>query len=583
MAIERLTNSSDESSFGDLLEARTIYAIPPFQRPYKWKPKHLHQLQEDLNRLIDGEEDAHFMGAVIMDQVAASSASKPSIHELIDGQQRMTTMYLLICASVRTLLRNKENETASAYASSYLFLVEGSTRARPRLLPSLPDQGDLNNVLDDLWNSGLQLELSHLSLAKLPTTEVNGGRISANYGELQKFTNQIFKLRGLEGIEEMLNKALRSITVVEIIVKDPTSGPKIFDSLNSRQEPMTTGDLVRNEIFSKTARQDPELAEELDLQKWQPFYSSFKRENLDTFEGFFFPYGLIKDPQFKKSEVYTGLRKSWENLTPTEVIAQLQDFSVEYQDLVFGENQGNLPKALSASVRRLHNMKFARAALPFLMQVTHSVKKEELSPQTAVSILSSVESFLMRRALCNIEPTGLHAVFKALWRRLDGEYTSEAVWEKFLEAKTVTVPSDEDVTRILRQEDKPFYGKSVDRFFLFEYNASFGGDVMDDAFSSLWIEHVLPQSYTKKYWPQFSEEEHNRLKDSVGNLLPLSEEMNRDVGQRSIEDKVAIYKVDSKFKSTREFAENRKSWTPEDIRSRTEIISKWAVKRWPSS
>jgi hypothetical protein len=370
------------------------------------------------------------------------------------------------------------------------------------------------------------------------------------------------------------------LTVVQIVVKDPTSGPKIFDSLNSKQEPMTTGDLVRNEIFSKIARIDPQRAEELDRELWQPFYASFKREKLDTFEGFFFPFGLIQNSQFKKSDVYPELRRVWSELSPEEVMSQLGGYKSEYQDLVFGDNTCGFEKRLANGVARLNQMSFARAALPFLMQVLHEARVGEITQDQAAELLEAVEAFLVRRALCSIEPTGLHAVFKKLWKDLAGVYTTESLRRAISAAKTVTVPSDDDV---LRSFEKPLYGKAICKHFLYEYNLSVGGDTSKMDFESIWIEHVLPQSYHAKNWSTFTEEEHSACKDLAGNLLLLTDVMNKDVGQDPFAKKAKIYEEDSMFKSTRVFAKTYKTWQQEQLLARTQELSRWAVIRWPFS
>lgn len=577
MAESRLTNNSEETSFNKLLETRCYYTIPPFQREYKWKPQNLEQLLADVTNVIEEQEEAHFMGALILDQLS-SSPSAPSIYEVIDGQQRLTTVYLLISAIVRVFLKEKRSEKAAEIALNYLFTRESTNQLRSRLTPSMPDQGDLNMVLDDLWNSGLSEALATYVLVKLPTNEVNQGRVKKNYEFFRADLQKKFRSEGEESVVAFLQAALDRLTVVQIVVKDPTSGPKIFDSLNSKQEPMTTGDLVRNEIFNKIARQNPELAQTLDKQLWQPFYMSFKRDGQDTFEGFFFPFGLIKNSQFKKSEVYPGLRKMWHEMAPTEVIQELEEYKYEYQDLVFGEQKGGYSQEVNKRVLRHNRMGLIKAGLPFLMSVLHASRTGQINDLQAKGMLDATESFLVRRALCSLEPTGLHAVFKKLWKDLDGTYSGDAVAAVLSDAKTVSKPSDEEVVVSF---SKPFYGKSIAKYFLYEYEVSLAGDLSNTSFDDLWIEHILPDSYHQKNWPSFSLEEHEKLRHFAGNLLPLSESMNRDLGQGSLQIKSKIYGDDSGYKSARVFASTFSEWNPELLLIRNRELASWAVKRWP--
>ena len=576
MAESRLTHNSEETSFKKLLETRCYYTIPPFQRAYKWRKQNLEQLMSDVVALIEEQEDAHFMGALILDQLP-SSPSAPSIYEVIDGQQRLTTVFIMIAGIVRALLKEKEMEKASEIALNYLFTRESTNQLKSRLVPSLPDQGDLNMVLDDLWNSGLGESLSSYVFIKLPTNDVNDGRIKRNYDYFRGEFFKEYRTTGIDRVLTLLEAALEKLTLVQIVVKDPTSGPKIFDSLNSKQEPMTTGDLVRNEIFNKIARSDPSLAQDLDRQLWQPFYTSFKRDGEDTFEGFFFPYGLIVNSQFKKSEVYPGLRKMWQDLSPSEVIDQLSSYKGDYQDLVFGTNTINHSREISKRISRFHRMGLIKAALPFLMSVSRAVRVQEISEIEACELLDITEAFLVRRAICSLEPTGLHAVFKKLWKDLNGEYSRESFRKVLQDARTVSNPSDDDVRTAF---DRPFYQKSVSRYFLIEYETSRGGDTANVSAVPMWIEHVLPNSLHAKNWPQFQASQHEKYKDFVGNLLPLSEEMNRDLGQAAFDRKRVIFKEDSHYKSTREFAENYKNWDVESLLERNSMLAAWALTRW---
>jgi uncharacterized protein with ParB-like and HNH nuclease domain len=100
----RLTNNSDETDISDLLSGDSIFAVPYFQRPYKWKPARLQQLNSDLLNLVDEQIDFHFLGAVIL-HGRRSNPSDPNFFDVIDGQQRITTLFLYLCATVKILCR----------------------------------------------------------------------------------------------------------------------------------------------------------------------------------------------------------------------------------------------------------------------------------------------------------------------------------------------------------------------------------------------------------------------------------------------------------------------------------------------
>jgi len=251
---------------------------------------------------------------------------------------------------------------------------------------------------------------------------------------------------------------------------------------------------------------------------------------------------------------------------------------VPYQDLVFGLNESGFGKPLAQSVMNLHLMSLPAAAYPFAMKVLLEARAGNIDEDVAVHVLHELESFLVRRAICSIEPTGLHAVFKGLWFSLDGRINGTAVREYLSNIKTVEYPTDEKVRKFL---DDSLYGKGIGKYFIWEYDRSLGGDThgKEDYKNRLWIEHVLPQTLPKKGWEAFDSKIHQRVVHQAGNLIPLTDEMNKNVAQLPYGDKKSKIREMSKYKSARDFTKSG-DWTPELLAKRTEHLKAWAVMRW---
>src|SRR4029077_9039551 len=136
----------------------------------------------------------------------------------------------------------------------------------------------------------------------LASTGGSRGNIRNNYLAALRFLKDQISKEGTDRLRAIYRAILDSMSVVQIDVDDPLNGPKIFDSLNSEQEPMTIGDLVRNEIFSKIVEEQPHVIEQIDETCWQPFYKRFHQNGQNLFDAYFFPYGLTRDPNLRKSE-----------------------------------------------------------------------------------------------------------------------------------------------------------------------------------------------------------------------------------------------------------------------------------------
>jgi hypothetical protein len=411
----------------------------------------------------------------------------------------------------------------------------------------------------------------------LAATGTDKGTLRTNFRSACRFLKEQFDQNSIERIRAIAKAILDSMSVVQIDVSDPTNGPKIFDSLNSNQEPMTIGDLVRNEIFSKVAEAHPTTIESIDNAHWRPFYDRFQQDSTNLFDSYFFPYGLIQDPNLKKSEVYTSLKKAWHGINdPAQIIGQLATYQDAFIDIMTGSNRQGLPSGVHQRFKDLYLAGAPRSTYPFLMQLSRAVQLTTVDESAAIEVMEVVESFLVRRALCGHEPTGLHAVFKKLWNESEDNLTVTRVAELIRLHKTVVWPTNEEVQRAI--EARPLYGVAVTAFVLLQYDRSLGGDQPSDV---PWVEHVLPVSPDPEWFKVFTKEQHSQLKDLLANLLPLSQQMNQSLSNGPFSAKRGRYISDSMFKSARKLAEDNKEWTPDSLQMRSLELADWAVKRWP--
>lgn len=573
----RLTNNSDETDIAALLSGDVVFSIPFFQRSYKWKPDRLKQLNEDIMALVDGESEFHFLGAVII-HGRRSNPSEPTLYEVIDGQQRITTLFLYVCAATKILAENEEvNEAAGLFLKYLAIPRETSLASNLKLHPCKEDRSQFNQVVEDLLKvKSLRSAISSSKFKFLPSSGKDKGILKNNYGLALRFFRKQFEEGGLERVRGVYQRMLECMSVVQIDVWDPTNGPKIFDSLNSRQEPMTIGDLVRNEIFSRVADEHPVEIEQIDQHSWQPFYQKFQCGGRNLFDSYFFPYGLIQNPNLRKSEVYTYLRDNWSKIEdPEDIINQLAVYQHSFVDLLTGSNNQGHSKSVFDAFANLHRLGAPSSTYPFLMQLSQANKDRMISDADTTSILGLIESFLVRRAICGHEPTGLHAVFKRLWVDCKNEYTAKNVENEIRKHKTVVWPDDKTFKESV--ETRALYGSAITNYFLQEYDKSLGGDYPENI---PWVEHVLPENPVPSWFDHFTKDEHRDMKDRLANLIPLSKEMNQSLSNRIYSEKRAKYESDSMFKSSREFAREYDEWKPEQLLARGEKLAKWCAERW---
>lgn len=333
----RLTTNSSETDIASFLSFDSVFAIPYFQRPYKWEKGRVDQLCQDLLKVVD-ENTSHFLGAIII-HGRPSDPSDPKVYEVIDGQQRITTIFLVLLALARVFCKAKEYAEAVGLFQKYLVIGrEISLYSNSKLHSSRDDRAQLNFVIKEILSDPeFSNRLPHFEYKQLNTTADDKGLLRNNFRAAVRFFDQQLETEGIQRVKDLYYAFVKSITFVQIDVTDPTNGPKIFDSLNSQQEPMTIGDLVRNEIFSKIADAAPADIEQMDLSAWRPFYEKFIVNGTNYFDEYFFPYGLVLDPNIKKSEVYAQLRDKWKDTgDPKTIIAALAQYQDAFLDLTLG-------------------------------------------------------------------------------------------------------------------------------------------------------------------------------------------------------------------------------------------------------
>lgn len=574
----RLTTNAQETTLGDVLAIGPgLYLIPFFQREYRWAPDKANNLLEDILNVVDGLTDKHFLGAVIVHGRRANPTD-PKVFEVIDGQQRLTTAFLFMAALVKVLANLKEFDESAKLAQNYLQIGRDYRKSNLRIHSSRLDRSMVAAVIEDLRSDARLVDaLSPYTLNALPSYGPTKGPIRNNYNRFKRFFTEEFEQGGLERVRQIYEAFLNSFTVVQIDVIDPTDGPKIFDSLNSRQEPMKISDLVRNEIFRKISDENPEKIERIDEEVWQPFYAAFDIEDANHFEKYLFPFGLVSDPNLRKSDVFINLRNQWNKVEdPVQIIASLDHYKAPYIDTLFGTNLCAFRPALARRYARLASLGAPSSILPFTMRLGRAVIDQEVDDLAAAEVLDVVEAFLVRRAIVGHEPTGLHAVFKRLWSDIAGDVSAASVIRAISDHKTVAWPDDDEVREAI--ETRPLYGSAITPFLLLEYDISHGGDTHDRIET---IEHVLPQTSGVDWKHIYGEKFVAGDLNALPNLVPCTGRMNASIGNQSYDLKKARFSQDSKFKSTREFSNTYVQWDRSGFLARAGKLAEWAKNRFP--
>jgi hypothetical protein len=549
--------------------------------------KELSDFLKDLERARD-EKSPQFLGAMIVFE-RQSSVGDPKILEVVDGQQRLTTLTLFICGIISAFCRAKRYSDAARLFRVFVWHNQPvSFGSNLRLHPSRLDRMQFNQIISELLaDANLVAELQSPNVTYLAALTEGESKVGAQYKRIRRYIDSQVKESGADVLNELTDTLSAYFTVVTIRLKDPTNCSRIFERLNFRGVPVTTGDLVRNEIFAKMAGKDVVEIEQLNTHVWEPFYKKFQPAQL--FNDYFFPYGLVLKSTVTKGEVFSELRNQWAGVSdPNVILGQLAHYQDAFLDYCNNTNNLGLSKFVKRALQNIRASDAPASIYPFVMRLSRAVKDTELDEKCAIEALAVIESYLVRRAVCGVEPTGLHAVFKSLWgsavsigdqRQLPptGRVCGETILQALANHKTQHWADDAEFGDAI--EHRELAKTSICKYLLREHEIGVGGDTPSDIPQ---IEHILPQKISGTEWQNdFTSEKHSRWQHTLANVIPLSSSQNQSLGNATFSEKSHRYREDSMFKSARLVGKEFETWTEKDLQKRASSLAAWAKIRWP--
>lgn len=583
---------SNAITIHELLQETSIYQMPLFQREYQWQViSELQKFWSDIISVVDGEVDISFLGAVVLQIEKSGSAKSSRIYTVIDGQQRITTFYILLCSICDYASKNNLSDVAHDLEKQYLISGLSAESGKAKLIPTIRDHANFNEVIKNISGSKINL---------LPDTGSNDGPMILAFmyfsEMVEKFVEDSKGQSKKDRLDNLTTSILEKMEVVQIILDKSHNANEVFDRLNTAGRPLSIVDLVRNELF-QTVSEDYDKAHKLYNDLWWPFEKSFERslDDLDAIsrsavlDGFFFPYALSHFSDAKKNNLLRDLRKIWADecslvdssgkklLDAAKVVESLENLRGPYLALDQGIRMEGVSDTLWSAISNLRRVPIPGVTHPYLMKLLSAVRNQEVDEADALAVCEVLEAFFVRRGFVGLEPTGLHSIFKKLW---SSSASDAKLVAKNLETRTISFPNDEEVKRAINE--KGLYKRRIEKFVLWAYETH----LQKAAYAQLGYlpdittDHVMPQSWQGDWKNIISEQEHAAAVDLWGNLVPLSKKENSAKGARSYTEARMLLKNETAFATTKQFLEKHDQWTREAIIERTMELGLWAVSRW---
>lgn len=465
-----------EAKLLDFLKKSPQFVIPIYQRTYSWTDKECRQLWDDIVRTgADDRISVHFVGSIVYIDKADANVTTWEPLLVIDGQQRLTTVTLLIAALAKAL---GETEPVDGFSAAML---------RGYYLQNPLEKGERK----------FKLILSQTD--KTTLTAIVGNHDQPKEHSLQVAQN--FKL-----FEDLIAscgsdlaavcKGLVKLMMVDIKLKRGEDNPQlIFESMNSTGKELSQADLIRNYILMGL---EPELQTRLYEQFWRPMEIDFGQEAYGThFDGFMRHYLTVKTGEIPNiNAVYDAFkghaRISRANAVDDKshiesLVREIRDYARYFCAMALGAE----PDAdLKLAFHDLRELK-VDVAYPFLLELYHDYKSDTLPKADLLASVRLIEAYVFRRAICAIPTNSMNKTFATFTKELKKDRYFESIQAHFLVQRSYRrFPTDDEFHRDLQTRD--LYNFRSRSYWLRRLeNHGRRERVPVDEFT---IEHILPQN-----------------------------------------------------------------------------------------
>lgn len=542
----------------NLLEGmKTRFVIPVYQRNYDWKIEQCKQLFDDLEDIVAEDSESHFFGSIV-------SQADGSIRVVIDGQQRITTTYLLLLALVRKLkegLQTSDDSLADMITESYLI---------------------------DKWHkSERKLKLKLIKDDQAAFEAIYVGDEKGFYQDSNITQNYLYFCNRIDGTKlsaDELYSAIERLMIIDIELGRDDDAQRIFESLNSTGLDLSEGDKIRNFILMGL---NPEKQEEYYETYWNVIEKN-THFDVSSFARVWLASILRKTPAIKR--VYTVFKDyvKANNFETQELLEQLLKYSNYYRDIT-NASSGN-PK-IDSRLRRFILLD-ATVVYPFMLNLFDYWNNDSIDVDDTEQVLASIETYLFRRWVCKAPTNALNKVFETLHSETlrgvaeGGRYSD--VLNRILLSKEGSghLPDDQEFIDAFGQRD--FYRIANMRFYLFDRlengNSVERVNVVDNLRDGKYsIEHIMPQTLSNSWIQDLGDnyqEIHEKWLNSIANLTLTA--YNSKYSNRRFTEKRDMKDgfKESGFRINR-FVCEQDAWGEEQLKQRNELMRNKFLELWP--
>lgn len=581
----------EKQTLRSLLDGNTTYVMPLFQRGYIWEDENWQTLWEDIVRTVDDNRTRHntqhFIGAVVLQQLQTVAGHMPQ-YQVIDGQQRLTTIQIMLKAFMDVLAERDEAEGVRTDISKYLFNSGGKVKTESDTFKVWPTNAD---------RVSFSAVLTGTALDAPPNP-----RFANAYQHFRAATNEWLD-EGLTSEESIEDAAVAFLYVIEeglvlaeIDLEADDDSQEIFESLNALGTPLGPADLIKNHLFRLAQTQEMDLdglyatywsTIDADSKFWQDEVTvgRYTRTRIDIFFQYWIAVQLQRD--VSADTIFRSFRElvaGANEQTITDIFESITRFTRLYLRFVRYEGE----EWENRFARRLNELE-TYAVYPLVLFFYYSVS----DPQERRGCLEVIESFLVRRMLMRWNSRSysragtdtIHALSQS------GVITADALRTRLrdYDASGTRWPTDEELSAFLRTTS--IYGSirgSRLVMVLLAINEAMHrerSEIVDvSASDQLQIEHIMPRAW-QEHWllpegnPAELRQQRESLLNTIGNLTVITGSLNSSVSNGDWHTKRAGLNTYSNLVINRKLVE-KTTWDDQSIVARSEELARYICRIW---
>lgn len=539
--------------------SQTNYIIPIYQRNYDWKQEQCKLLFDDLENLINKNLKTHFFGSIV------DKAESRTDIVIIDGQQRITTISLLLLA-ICNYIKNEKYDDVEKLEEKIMemFLINkwADNDKRIKLKTIKKDQESFSRLFDN--NEKDFIKESHLT---------------QNYEYLYQ------RVKSSKYSIEKLFDAICKLMIVEIELKDDDNPQLIFESMNSTGLDLTEADKIRNFILM-----DKPYA--IQKEYYEKYWNRIEENvgyNTTDFIKDYLTIKMSKIPTLNK--IYRVFKEDYilaRELNIEDVLIDMHNYSESYSKVL------NASTGLSNVDSYLKDITYLRYTLlyPFLTQVIQRYINGECSGEVIENTISALLTYIVRRIICAKPTNALPKFFCTIDREIETIIKKEKlsmelyddVFVYIIENRKgyVEFPSDNEFKESFIKFKLYRMQTQVKNYILRElenYNNKERITIKSIDEKYISIEHIMPQTLTpawKKYLGDNYAEIYEKYIDTIGNLTLTA--YNSELQNKPFDEKKPTYIESKLFLSSN--LQNYDVWNEESIVDRADILSQRALEIW---